>query len=576
MGEYTIKDTPSGFRTLLHTGPGGREVRLHSAYDPMREAERSAGTFMKGRASLIIVCGLGLGYHVRALKERFPGCVCIVLERDRTVTDLARSAYPRHLDGVGVIHDSADLSPLFEAMDFSTFLGAATFIHRPSYSLDQAFYDGLMGDIRQYLSSKLSDLLTRFEFEERWMENILRNVRHVFTSVPVGALFGKFRNYPGIIVSAGPSLRKNVHQLRLLRNRALIVCVDTAYRVLQRSGVAPHIVMTLDAQRYSMKHFIGTKDDGAWLLADLVSFPRILDGRGGPKIISTTSKFYTGIDGSLKRETTPLMDWVEQYIRPVGDIQSGGSVATSVFDFLLNLGCSPIILVGQDLAYTGREIHCSGTYHNDEWLARTTRFLNLDTINQDVIRKRKIKRVQAFGGEGTVVSDFVFDLYKGWFEDSAAKVGVPVINATEGGARIRNMEESALADIFTRLPIPIVNPAGVLDKVLTERRSDQPALLLSRVILAMEKIAEIRRLTEGRESGSGVDDEILARLATEGDAGKILIPFLKKTFIYLARHEELDPERASRLYFKEVLAAAKKIERLLGVCRDGLDRISPS
>ena len=116
------------------------------------------------------------------------------------------------------------------------------------------------------------------------------------------------------------------------------------------------------------------------------------------------------------------MDWVEAHAGPVGDIQSGGSVATSAFDLLLNLGCSPIILVGQDLAYTGREIHCSGTHHNDEWLPRYTRFYNLDTINQNVVRRRKIKYVPAYGGAGTVISDFVFDLYRGWFEDSARKV----------------------------------------------------------------------------------------------------------------------------------------------------------
>ncbi len=95
-----------------------------------------------------------------------------------------------------------------------------------------------------------------------------------------------------------------------------------------------------------------------------MSCPAILRSYGGPRILSTTSKYFTDRHGNTRRETTPVMDWIERYTEPIGDIQSGGSVATSAFDLLLNLGCDPVILVGQDLAYTGREIHSSGTYHN--------------------------------------------------------------------------------------------------------------------------------------------------------------------------------------------------------------------
>ena len=182
------------------------------------------------------------------------------------------------------------------------------------------------------------------------------------------------------------------------------------------------MVMTLDAQKHSLRHFLGLKGPLPPLLADMVSFPHIARSYPGEKIFSTTSKYYTDARGGHKKESTPLMDWIEKFIPPIGDIQSGGSVATSAFDLLLNLGCDPIILVGQDLAYTGREIHCSGTHHNDEWAALYSRFVNLETINQRVVRKRKIKRVEAYGG-GLVISDFVFDLYRGWFEDRRARFG---------------------------------------------------------------------------------------------------------------------------------------------------------
>ena len=348
----------------------------------------------------------------------------------------------------------------------------------------------------QYVSSKISDLLTRFEFEERWVENILGNLPRLFSAGRVVSLFGKFAGRPGVIVSAGPSLRRNVRVLGRLRDRALIVAVDTAAPVLARAGIAPHLIMTLDAQKHSIKHFLGLESGGAALLADMVCYPPVIRSFRGPAIMSATSKYYAAADGSLKRETTPLMGWIEKYVEPIGDLQSGGSVATSAFDLLLNLGCSPIILVGQDLAYTGREIHCSGTYHNDEWLARITRLGGLDNINQSVVRRRKIKYVPAYGGYGTVISDFVFDLYRVWFEDSAAKVAAPVINATEGGARIANTEEASLSSLADRLPAAGPSPAEVLERALAGMKRERPDRLAAAMRAAISDLEEVRAAAE--------------------------------------------------------------------------------
>ncbi|TFH41014.1 MAG: DUF115 domain-containing protein, partial [Chrysiogenales bacterium] len=501
MSSFIVKDTPGGMKTLLYRN--GREVRIHSAYDPVREAERAVEGFSVGRASMIAVSVLGLGYHIGALRSRFPGITIIAFERDGEVVSIAREACPEFLEGVRVIGSPGELSSIFEEIDMSGFRGVAHYIHRPSYLLHAEFYDALYREMSQYVSSKISDFLTRFEFEERWVENILRNLPHLFFSARVGRLFGTFRGVPGIIVSAGPSLRGNEGPLSLMRERGLIVAVDTAAPVLQKMGVVPHIIMTLDAQKHSIKHFLGLRREGSALCPDMVCHPPVMRDFRGRRIISTTSKYYTSAGGVLAREATPLMEWVENHVGPIGDVQSGGSVATSAFDLLLNLGCSTIILVGQDLAYTGREIHCSGTHHNDEWLPRSSRVLNLDTINQNVIRRRKIKYVPAYGGEGLVISDFVFDLYRSWFEDSAGKVGVEVINATGGGARIAGTREEPLASIAGRLAFLKPAPSDILDRVLSGDLKGDPEEMARAIRAAIGDLEELRGEAAGAIAGTG-------------------------------------------------------------------------
>jgi hypothetical protein len=561
---YRVIETPSGKFTLVYRNT--REVRLHSGYDPDREAARAVEGFSAGRASIIAVHGIGLGYHLGHLKRRFPGKRIIAIEHDPEVAEISRRLYPSYLEDVPVITSIAGLSAVFEEMDIAGFRGIAHFIHRPSYILHEAFYETVMRDIGRYVSSKISDLLTRFEFEEGWVENILLNLPGLFTSARVRRLFGAFKGCPGVIVSAGPSLARNVDLLACMRERALIVSVDTAFRVLMRKKIMPHLVMSLDAQRYSIKHFLPPGGGAAALVADLVCCPAVPRSFQGRKIVSTTSKYYADGGGTLKRETTPLVGWIEKYAGAIGDIQSGGSVATSAFDLLLNLGCSPIILVGQDLAYTGREIHAAGTYHNDEWLPRINRFNNLDTINQAVIRRRKIKRVDAYGGRGEVVSDFVFGLYRSWLEDSARKVSVPVINATEGGARIRNTEEMTLADVLDRFAPLNPEPGTILDATLSDASRENPEPLALAMKDVLGTLGKITRLSaEALQTGNRVPE--VEELVNREDIREIMAPYLRRARTYVSRRGVADGD-AERILLKEISESSERlaaaIERSLG------------
>ncbi|MFH0974288.1 MAG: 6-hydroxymethylpterin diphosphokinase MptE-like protein [Spirochaetota bacterium] len=572
MAKYKIADTPAGSKTLLYINPeDSREVRLHSIYDPLKESERSAGSFNPGRSNLIIIAGLALGYHAEYLRKRFPAHLIIIIEKDAEVIQLARLNNPGAIKDISTVTSTADLPAVFEQIDISTIKGASTYIHRPSYSLNREFYDAVLKGIKEYIGSKVSDLLTRFEFEENWISHIFKNIHHVYTSTPVIELFGRFRGMPGIIVSAGPSLKKNARLLNSIRDRALIVCVDTAFKVLHRMGVVPHIVMTLDSQKYSLKHFLGIMESGSVLLADMVCYPRLVGSYPGEKILSTTTKYYSDKNGNVKRETTPIWDWMEEFTGAVGDIQSGGSVATSVFDLLLNLGCSSIVLLGQDLAYTGREIHCSGTYHNDEWLPKTSRFLNLETINQRVIRKRKIKYIEGYKGKGKVVTDFVFDIYRNWFRDSAARVNIPVINATEGGARIENTVETPLGEILQSTKTQPRTPDQILKAELGNKSGSikKPVVLLDAVNKAIAAIEDIKRKTS---SGISSDEEML-NIINNSFASKLITPFLRRVFVYFARHPDLPQQKASELLMNELNATFAKLTRMLGMCKQNLQKI---
>jgi len=555
--DYIVTDTKSGCKTLIKKNDAAdRDIKLHSAYDPVIEADRIVDAFHAGKCSIIVVSGIALGYHLTALKKKYNGIRIIAIEKDSAVINLCYQYNPSSLEGISIIQSEYELASFFESINLSGFRGVSHYIHRPSYQIQPEFYESILANIKLLISSKVSDLLTRFEFEEKWIKNIFANLNWLGRAKGVSSLFNKFKDYPGIIVSAGPSLRDNLEKLRELKDSAVIVCVDTAFRVLYKAGIEPHFVMTLDAQKYSFKHFTSVSPGNTVLISDMVSCPSILNFYTGKKLISTTAKYYQDINGNILRETTPIMDWIEKYTESPGDIQSGGSVATSVFDLMLNMGCNPIILFGQDLAYSGREIHCSGTYHNDDWLPQINRLKNLDSINQNVIRKRKIKYVPKFKSNDKVISDFVFDLYKSWFEDSAARIKIKVINSNSGGAHIANTEEISASDIKL---YPIKDsPSVIIKKIFSDSKTSETKNLFRKINNIYKQLNNIIDVTE---SDKPLTDKylIIDELLDDSDINLLLKPMMRKAEFYMTRHS-FENEKSQEMIYNEVRISAIKLK----------------
>jgi len=561
MPEFLISDTKNGFKTLsILDNRTGKEVKLHSSYDPVKEADRSIDAFDKGRSSIIAVSGVALGYHIVSLKKKYPDVKIIAIEKESEIIRLCRKYYPESLDEIAIIGPDTDPENILGTIELSGFKGIAHYIHKPTYQLNPEFYEGIISNIKLYISSRISDLLTRFEFEEKWVQNIFKNIKHMENSTSVSKLFGKFRGLPGVIVSAGPSLKHSIADLKKIQNSAVIIAVDTSLKILAKHNIIPHFVLTLDAQKYSLKHFTGVHSGNTILIADMVSCPSILNTFTGRKIISTTSKYYQNAEGLTVRETTPGIDWIEKKTGPLGDVQSGGSVATSAFDLLLNMGCNPIILTGQDLAYTGREYHCSGTYHNDDWIPRINRFSNLDSINQNVIRKRKIKYVERYGDHSAIISDFIFDLYRSWFEDSAERISVSVINASGDGSKIKNTKEMSLCDAV-KTGTSRTNPQTIIEKIVSVNADTDISELKKSIISGYHQIENIISLTESDYPDKSIFDKINNLLEDE-DTHSLLKPLMRKSQFYVSRHS-FEADKTMDIIYNDIKNAARKMKQIL-------------
>ena len=262
---------------------------------------------------------------------------------------------------------------------------------------------------------------TGIRFSSVEADNLFHNIRYLCDGYITTQLCDVIPiDIPAIVVSAGPSLNKNIYELKKAKNRAFIVAVDTAVKPLVNAGIIPDMYVVVDGLKpLELLHFEEARQIP--LMPSITAAKAILQNHTGKKI------FFN--EGHLIAHNIISMNGI-----PFSGIACGGSVACSAFSLVYKMGFSRIILVGQDLALTGNRTHADGTFKE--------KMDEIDTSRSIMVKGNYEEKVPTRGD---------FKLYLDWFNYYIAGCeGIHVINATEGGAKIDNTEIMTLADAIER------------------------------------------------------------------------------------------------------------------------------
>ena len=424
----------------------GTLVPLVSPKDQQREANRILGKFYLKDGLLAIIYGIVSIALLEQLvqQQENNGGIIIVIEADPHLAVFYYKQFPNLFQTIWLITSLNQdlLDSIMDNIQVSKITGYRILQISMSVRLSEHFYKEQEYRIKQNLSAKFSDMLTRMEFQESWVLNALSKIPLFSKVFPVRNLFQKGRGLVAILVSTGPSLRDSLTILKKYQDYFFIAVADSAYHVLIEANIRPHLVITLDAQAFTLRHFggtsFGTSGEFPILYSDLVANNQIIYRWNGPLFMGLTAQYINN-----QRVVTPGCDYIEQVFHlntkdtHLGDIQSGGSVATSLFDLLRLMEFDSIVLVGQDLAYTNREIHCIGTHHTKQWFSRNTnRLESIENINEKVLKKRHIQYAKSIQGK-RLPEDYILSTYKRWFETALEGILFPVYNATQDGAIIQ-------------------------------------------------------------------------------------------------------------------------------------------
>ena len=452
-------ETAATGRPYLRLATVEANVALESAEDPVAEARRTVEAMPPGR-DLLMIKGCGLGYLIKAAYASRRFLRILVFEPQVPlfammlgITDLRRVLASENIE----FFVGEDLEPalrrLKELYDYGTernrllFMLPPHMVARHPVMAVSPEYDRKFDEQYRALNI-MSDRNRRTldRFVDIWRNNLLDNIPAILASATVASLAGRARGAPGILVGAGPSLDRNLRCLRAARGRAVITCVDTAYRSLKAEGIVPDYVMAVDATVENLRDFDGVSvgDDPTALVMVPVVHPAI------PPL------FRHRLVASYGH---PLQHWLSQALGlEFGSLLVSGSVSTIGYDLLRQLRCEPVILVGMDLAYA-EVTHTRGVKCGE-----LSRFTSAEGRARESTSEARL-RLPAWGGKGQVRTTEQMLRWKEWFEGEIARSKWPTVNATEGGVHIEGAVEMPLVQACERflrrtVTVPPTVPLG--------------------------------------------------------------------------------------------------------------------
>lgn len=270
--------------------------------------------------------------------------------------------------------------------------------------------------VTQQLQNHLTMLGNSIQDSLEGLYNNYRNVDACIEANGISEVRGKFKGMPGIVVSAGPSLDKNIELLKQAEGKAVIMTTDAAYRACKRVGVTPDAIVSLERVIETYQYFFEKEQfpSETVLVGPTLLWPEIYETYTGKKIVIT--RIEGGAEGWWG-SFFPQQEWIEM----------GLSCANTAHSMLIEMGCNPIILIGQDFAYTGHKQH-----------SEDSKYLEDNDMKEQDWKNWKYW-VEDIHGEMIPTSD-TFNLFRDVMEGMIIDSDNEVIDATEGGAKIRGTQ----------------------------------------------------------------------------------------------------------------------------------------
>ncbi|MDX2145896.1 MAG: 6-hydroxymethylpterin diphosphokinase MptE-like protein [Planctomycetota bacterium] len=548
----------------LSGGPGSPAQQLTSRRRPLEEADRLISRFDVAAHGVGIVLGFGAGYHVAAIAERMGRSgIVLVFEPDLPLlrAALERVDFSEVFANANVAifddeHDSARLSASLAGVEGVVAIGAKIVTHPPSKARlgnrGEIFCEGFTNVLRALRTSVVTTLMQ----VDVTVRNLLQNADAYATALGVRDLSGCARGRPAVVISAGPSLRRNIDQLAdpRVRERVVLIATQTTLRPLLARGVRPHFVTALDYHEVSARFYEGLTP------ADVEGVTLVVEPKANPAILRAWP-------GLVRCPSDPVLDRLlgDGLARNMGQLPAGATVAHLAYYLARHLGADPVILVGQDLGFTDGLYYGPNAAIHDVWGSELNSFNTLEMLeHQRVARFGKLLRKRRDARGRPILTDEQMSAYLLQFERDFkidAEAGLGIIDATEGGVVKAHAQVRTLAEAL-REHTPASPWRPPLSVGLRGTQAQRLELVAQRLRAVLEMTRELREACV--ETG-----DLLAEMIDAGDDRNRVNGLIHRTYALRDEATSLEPAYFLTQFLNQTGALNRfRADRTLELTRD--------
>lgn len=441
---------PTGARTFRDRG-----VLFASRYDPVREGQAIAETLLAEEHDLLVILGLGLGHQLDAYCQASKRPVLVFEpspERLQAARDARGSLPALKSKNVAYTTDPQQFSEYFSSV-YTAGIRVQTHIHPALCELEPEITHDALKRLTRAKSGALLRDVTRAGMSPIWAGLTANNAAQLLERPNFSRLEGVADGLPAVVVAAGPSLDKQLETLKQIQDRVLIVAIGQSLKALRTAGIRAHLVHVVESQDVTHQFRLAGPGPPIQLVltpsahADLFRLPTAETFVNYP----TTNRF---------------AQWIAAGLGETRWTGGGATVAQGAVAVAAAAGANPILLIGQDLAYTDGKTYGSTTVYGDLELVEKNdgsfAYTNMDDKwelfgreKTQPNRETAIDLLSVPGWHGDSVlttpsyASFI-DLYAGIARDQASR-GVRIVNCTEGGAYIPELEHETFVNALSNI-----------------------------------------------------------------------------------------------------------------------------
>ena len=430
------------------------ETRLHSSYNPQKEAFNAVNTLEVAQKGTTVFYGFGLGYHLVEWSKIYKDKKLIVIEPEiehflaaLALTDLSQVFSVENLifavncqcDQVILLLENGQKFNIGNSGILDCF-----FFDIPAFTNHaKEYFEQLKQLVKRNIQKNKINTATFKKFGKRWCKNSIKNIVQYSKHEGIGIFCDKASDgLPFLIVGAGPSVNEILPFLSIIKKKCIIICVETVLWAFIKANVEPDFVILTDPQFWAYKHIANLQAKNSFLITEISVYPPVF-GFECKNIFLCNSQF-------------PIGNYFERKLDifdKLGDLGAGGSVASCAWNFAKFCGAKEIYTAGLDFSFTEKQTHIKGSFSEQTFHTVSNKVNSAEYQTTKILFSADTSCENSFDGT-KVLTDSRMKMFAWWFESRIANfTEIKNFSLCKKSLRIPGFSYIPLEDFLTKSDI---------------------------------------------------------------------------------------------------------------------------